>query len=139
MLCSKASLHFKVVNFDSLPIEFCHNLEPHKNENFFQIPFFPIMEWLFNYHFSWEIIHHRWTVPTLKLQVLQICSQWRLYNLVWTLGPNLILTLISLKIRSSKSNYSTVKLMYKTIPDFTAIFDLYDNSNSMFYSVIKRS
>ena len=42
-MLSAGSVHFKVVNFDSLPIEFCQYLEPHKNGIFIQIPFIPII------------------------------------------------------------------------------------------------
>ena len=76
------------------------------------------MEWLFNYIFSWEIFHYRWTVPkwNCKFSINMFTMTSSQSSLKETLGPNLILTLISplllLWIRSSKSGYFTVKLMH---------------------------
>ena len=120
MLCSKAWLHFKVVNFDSLPIEFCHNLEPHKIEFFLSnTPLFPITEWLFNYNFSWEIIHYGWTVPILKLLILQNMftinvfkeNTWS-WNLILTLNVSSLNKILKVKLFHSKIDVLNNKWFY---------------------------
>ena len=51
-MLSAGSVHFKVVNFDSLPIEFCQYLEPHKNHFLSNIFLSHHVRQSFNYNFS---------------------------------------------------------------------------------------